>query len=50
MDHVNYSNDLFESTPDCRKIILLMFLIKDDVDLLNECGFQKGYYTSLYRV
>ena len=41
MDHVNYFKYLFESIPDYRKIVLLMFLIKNDVDLLTECGFLK---------
>ena len=33
MNSVNYSEDLFESIPDYRKIVLLMFLIKNDVNL-----------------
>ena len=39
MDNINYFKDLFESIPDYRKIVLLMFLIKKDNDLLHECGF-----------
>ena len=39
MDHVNYFKYLFESIPDYRKIVCLMFLIKNVVDLLLECGF-----------
>ena len=39
MDHVTYFKDIFESKPEYRKIVLLMFLIKKDVDLLIECGF-----------
>ena len=31
MNKVNYFTDLFESIPDCKKIVLLMFLIKNDV-------------------
>ena len=42
MDNVNYFKDLFESIPDYKKIVLLMFLLKNDVDFLNECGFLKG--------
>ena len=42
MDDVNYFKDLFESIPDYKKIVLLLFLIKNDVDFLNECGFLKG--------
>ena len=36
MDNVKYFKDLFELTPDCRKIVLLMFLIKHDNDLFTE--------------
>ena len=49
MKHVNYFKDLFDSIPDCRKIALLMFLIKNDNDLLNECGFLKNTIYSLNR-
>ena len=45
MNHVNYFKDLFESIPDYRKI--LMFSIKNDADLLNECGFLKSDFNSL---
>ena len=38
MDHKNYFKDLFESTSHYRKIVLLMFIIKKDADLLKECG------------
>ena len=39
MDHVNYFKDMFDLIPDYRKIVILMFLIKNDVDLLTECGY-----------
>ena len=42
MDHINYFTDLFESIPDYKKTVLLMFLIKNDVNFLYECGFLKG--------
>ena len=42
MNNVNYFKDLFESIPDYKKIVLLMFLIKNDVDMLYECGFLRG--------
>ena len=42
MDNVNYFKDMFESIPDYKKIVLLMFLIKTDVNFLYECGFLKG--------
>ena len=38
MDHVI----LFESILDYRKIVLIMFSIKNDVDLLTECGYLKN--------
>ena len=42
MNNVNYFEDLFEAILDYRKIVLLVFLIKNDINLLNECGFLKG--------
>ena len=42
MDNVNYFKHLFESIPDYRKIVLLMFLIKDDKNLIKEVGFGKN--------
>ena len=42
MNHVNFFKDFFESTPDYKKIVLLMFLIKNDNYFLTECGFLKG--------
>ena len=42
MNNVNYFKDLFESKPDYKKIVLLMFLIKDDKNLLKEVGFSKN--------
>ena len=41
MNNVNYFKDLFEIIDDYRKIVLLIFLIKNDNDLLTECGFLK---------
>ena len=49
MNNVNYFKDLFESIPDYKKIVLLMFLIKNDVTFLYECGFLKGDINFLYR-
>ena len=42
MNHGNCFEDLFESIPDYRKIVLLMFFIKNDVDVLHECAFLKS--------
>ena len=44
---MNYFKDLFESITDYRKIVLLMFLIKDDKNLLKEVGFSKNDINSL---
>ena len=41
MDNVNYFKDLFESIPDYRKIVLLIFLIQNDKNLIKEIGFSK---------
>ena len=37
----NYFRDKLESIPDYRKIVLLMFSIKNDKDLLLEIGFSE---------
>ena len=49
MNNVNYFKDLFESVPDYKKIVLLMFSIKNDGILLYECGFLKGGFNFLYK-
>ena len=49
MNIVNYFTDLFESIPDYRKIVLLMFLIENDFNFLYECGFLKGDINFLYK-
>ena len=40
---------MFESIPDYRKIVLIVFLVKNDVNLLFECGFLKGDIHYLYK-
>ena len=42
MDHIYYFTDLFESKPDYKTIVLFMFLIKNDVNFLYDCGLLKG--------
>ena len=42
MNNSNYFIDIFESIPDYRKIVLLIFLIQNDKNLLNEIGFSKA--------
>ena len=49
MDNINYSTEIFESIPYYEKIVLLMFLIKDHVNFLYECGFLKGDFNFLYK-
>ena len=49
MNNVNFFKGLSESIPDYKKIVLLMFLIRNDVNLLYECGFLKGDINFLYK-
>ena len=42
MNNSNFFKDIFESIPDYRKIVLLIFLIQNDKNLLNEIGFSKN--------
>ena len=49
MNNVKHFEDLFESIPDYRKIVLLRFLIKNDVNLLYECGILIGDIYYLYK-
>ena len=49
MNNINYFKDLFESIPDYKKIVLLLFLIKNDTNFSYECGFLKGDINFLYR-
>ena len=49
MDHIYYFTDLFESIPEYKKIVLLMFLNKNDVNFLYECGFLKGDINFLFK-
>ena len=48
MDHMNYFTDLFQPIPEYKKIVLIMFLNKNDVNFLYECGFLKGDINFLY--
>ena len=36
MNYENYFRDIFESIPDYRKIVLIMFLTKNDKNLSQE--------------
>ena len=42
MNHENYFKDIFESIHDYKKIVLLIFLIENDKNLLEEIGFSKN--------
>ena len=42
MNNAIYFKDLFESIPDYRKIVLLIFLIQNDKNLLKEIAFNKN--------
>ena len=42
MNNENYFKDIFESILDYRKIVLLIFLIQNDKNLLKEIGFSKN--------
>ena len=42
MKNSNYFKDMFESIIDFRKIVLLIFLIQNDKNLLKEIGFSKN--------
>ena len=42
MNNENYFKDIFESIQDYRKIVLLVFLIQSDKNLLKEIGFSKN--------
>ena len=49
MNNRKYFKDLFESIPDYKKIVLLMFLNKTDVNFLYESGFLKDDINFLYK-
>ena len=42
MSYENYFKDIFESIHDYKKIVLLLFLIQNDKNLLKEIGFSKN--------
>ena len=42
MNYENYFKDKFESIPDYKKIVLLIFLIQNDKNLLKEIGLSKN--------
>ena len=42
MNYENYFKDIFESISDFKKIVLLIFSIQNDKNLLKEIGFGKN--------
>ena len=42
MNYENYFKDIFESIHDYKKIVLLIFLIQNDKNLLKEIGFNEN--------
>ena len=48
MNNSKYFKDIFESIPDYRKIVLLIFLTQNDKNLLKEIGFSKNDIILLY--
>ena len=49
MNYENFFKDMFESIPDYRKRVLLIFLFKNDNDFLKECGFLNKDIITLYK-
>ena len=47
MNNAKYFKDIFESIHDYRKIVLLIFLIQNDKNLLKEIGFSKNDFNLL---
>ena len=47
MNYENYFKDIFESIPEYRKIVLLIFLIQNDKNLLKEIGFSERDFNLL---
>ena len=47
MNNENYFKDIFESIHDYKKIVLLIFLIQNDKNLLHEVGFSERDIISL---
>ena len=48
MEDINYFKDIFESIHDYKKIVLLIFLIKKDIGLLNDFGLSNDTVEKLY--
>ena len=42
MDDISYFKDIFESIHDYKKMVLIIFSIQNDKNLLREIGFSKN--------
>ena len=42
MENINYFEDMFDSIPDYRKIVVLIFSIQNDKNLIKEIGLSKN--------
>ena len=49
MDDINYFKDMLKSIQDYRKIVHLIFIIKQDNDLLLEMGLSDDFINKLYK-
>ena len=49
MEDIKYFEDLFKSIPDYKKIVLLCFIIKQDINLLREFGMSENFINELYK-
>ena len=47
MDNMSYFKAVLHSMPNYRKIVIIMFLIENDVDFLHECGYLKNDFYRL---
>ena len=47
MNNENYFKDIFESIHDYKNIVLLIFLIQNDKNLLHEVGFSQHDFNRL---
>ena len=50
MEDIKYFEDLFKSISDYKKIILLCFIIKQDINLLREFGLSEDFINNLYKI
>ena len=48
MEDINYFKDMLESIPNYRKFILLTFIIKRDIVMLEEFGLSDNFIEKLY--